>query len=96
MTIPAIIGGRTRHIRNPLNPAFRVKVRPILEDLGNITHAVSVCPRCGGHMAINGGMLACFESIVCSERLPNGQECKGHYYLDLNYEKQLEFVGTAP
>jgi hypothetical protein len=87
---------RGGHTRNPLNPTFKVRVRRIVPPLGNIAHAISTCPRCGAHMAINEGMLYGQESIICMGKQVNGSICKGHYYLDTTQQKQLEFVGTAP
>lgn len=83
------------HRRSPNNPAFHVRIRRITPPVGSYQHAVSVCPRCGGHLGVNAGMLAGVESIICKGELSNGAVCNGHYYLDLNAVHQLEFVGVA-
>lgn len=73
------------------HPTFRVRVLPVVDPVGEYTHAVVACPRCGGNIGINRGMLAGVESIICKGALGAGV-CNGHYYLR---EGVLEFVGTA-
>jgi hypothetical protein len=77
------------------NPTFRVRIRSIEPQIEGIPYAVSVCPRCGTHIAINPGMMAGIESSICKGKLCDGRICNGHYYLDLREENQLEFVGTV-
>lgn len=72
------------------HPRFPAVVRQMRDPIGDYTHVISRCPRCGGHIGINRGMLAGLESIICKGRLGAGT-CNGHYYWR---NGTLEFVGT--
>jgi hypothetical protein len=72
---------------HPRFDARLIKIPPI----GNYTHAIIRCPRCGGNIGITDAMLAGFDSIICKAKL-NAGVCNGHYYWRGN---QLEFVGTV-
>lgn len=62
------------------------------EPIGNFTHVISCCPRCGAHIGVTAGMVAGSESIICKGTFRTGDVCNGHYYWR---ENQLEFVGTV-
>ncbi len=64
----------------------------MVEPVGNFTHVISYCPRCGVNIGVTAGMVSGIESIICKGTFRTGGVCNGHYYWR---EKELEFVGTV-
>jgi len=77
-----------------MNPRFKVELVKLSEPIGNVGHALLVCPRCLKGLGVSMLMLMGKDSIICEAMLGGTYtKCKGHYYFDVN-TSELEFVGT--